>query len=553
MLATLRETVRKYAMLAPGDGVIVGLSGGADSVVLLAALLALGEEYKIYAVHVNHNLRGEAAHQDEGFARLLCESWGVPFFACQADTSGYAAENKLGIEEAGRKLRYEFLREKKQELGATKIAVGHNQDDVAETVLMNLFRGAGLKGLAGIPPINGDVIRPLINVSRNEIETYAAENGLAYVHDQSNFEVDYNRNYLRNEIMPLVRGRFGDGITGTIARNAQILRGDEEALTAFACDVFHELARVGNRNFTLPIDSLLSYPDAIVNRVLRLSLSSLRGMEDITATHVQSVIDIAKGRTGREVSLPGVTAGREYEHLIITSSGEDKKPDFCHDLIPGVPVEVHGKSVIMVMCSNLHVVGAGSSRPSSPQKHSHARTYQQSANDISSGREDPHKCQLSHRPSCRGRPCVCPHNNTVDTSVHNWAKCTPVASSGRHKVCPYKVQTTTVSLKFGTYGEDPAPTNPIPQYYTQAFNYDKVNQQLKLRTRRPGDKITLPGGTKKLQDYFTDTKTPKSMRDQIPLVADGENILWIMDKHNRTNTAYQPKEGQNTCWITIKH
>jgi len=485
MLDIVHETISKYDMLAPGDGVIVGLSGGADSVVLLAVLLDMGKELnlQVYAVHVNHNLRGAAARQDEGFARLFCESRGVPFFACQADAKGYAAKNKLGIEEAGRKLRYEFLRAKMQELGATKIAVGHNQDDMAETVLMNLFRGASLKGLGGIPPVNGEIIRPLIDVSRREIETYAAENRLDYVHDQSNFEVDYNRNYVRNEIMPLVRGRFGEAVVGTIARNARHMRADEDALTSTARQAFNEMAKVGSQSITLPIDHLLSHPTAIVSRVVRLSISHLRGMEDITSGHVESVIDIAQGSTGRRVSLPGITARREYGDLVIAGSQEDETADFCHELIPGIPVEICDSIVVLSIGCNLHAVGAGSSRPSLPQKHSHGHTCQQSAKDISSGREDP------------------------------------------------------------------APTTPT-QYYTQAFNYDKVNQQLQLRTRRPGDKITLPGGTKKLQDYFTDTKTPKSIRNQIPLIADGENILWIMDKHNRTNTAYQPKEGQKSFIIT---
>jgi len=174
MLSTVRETIRKYNMLTHGDGVVVGLSGGADSVTLLSVLVALRDklEITVYAVHINHNLRGESALHDQRLAQSLCNDLGVPFFAYHADVKGYAAKYKLGIEEAGRKLRYQYLHQVMTKLGAQKIAVGHNANDNTETVLLNLFRGTGLKGLCGIPPTNGVVIRPLLEVSRGHIDAY---------------------------------------------------------------------------------------------------------------------------------------------------------------------------------------------------------------------------------------------------------------------------------------------------------------------------------------------------------------------------------------------
>ncbi|MCL2526900.1 MAG: tRNA lysidine(34) synthetase TilS [Defluviitaleaceae bacterium] len=465
MLKTIAKTIHQHSMLSQGDGVIVGLSGGADSVTLLSALMALGDEMSlsVYAVHINHNLRGSAARQDEIFVRNLCQDADVPLIVYSADVQGYANKHKLGIEEAGRNIRYKYLHQSLKTFDAQKIAVGHNQDDNAETILLNLFRGTGLKGLCGIPPVNGSIIRPLIGVSRKEIEAYAAENTLEFITDETNASLDYSRNYVRNEIIPIICKQFGEQVPATIARNAALLTADEEALAATAYDAFvkgHSADRadqlpVGAATcrpqpcITLPINQLLSHPTAITRRIIREAISSLRGvqsLEDIQAAHIEAIIDIAKGQTGREASLPRFKACREYANLILRKIQENQNSGFCHNLTPNNPI------------------------------------------------------------------CI---------------------------------QHITITLNLLQ-----PPQNQGQTHCTHSFNYDKVKGLLELRTRRPGDKITLPSGTKKLQDYFTDTKTPRSQRDEIPLLASGSSILWIMDKHNRISTAYQPEDGQSICWVT---
>jgi len=235
MLKTVRHTIKRFNMLDPGDGVLVGLSGGADSVALLAALAALRKELgiSVFAAHVNHNLRGAAQH-DEEFARRICDGMGIPIAVFQADVAGYAAREKLSTEESGRKLRYQYMHQALEKFGAVKIATGHHADDNAETILLNLFRGAGLKGLCGIPPVNGNIIRPLLEVSRKDIESYAQENGLPFIIDETNAESDYSRNYVRNKIIPVVQGHFGENVTATMAKNALGMRVDEEFLSAAA-------------------------------------------------------------------------------------------------------------------------------------------------------------------------------------------------------------------------------------------------------------------------------------------------------------------------------
>ena len=453
MLKVVARTIRQYNMLSPGDGVVVGLSGGADSVTLLSVLLGLKNELqlKIYAAHINHNLRGRAARKDERLAQLLCERLGVPFFVFHADVWGFARENKMGTEEAGRKLRYQYLAQCMEECRAQKIAVGHSQEDNAETILLNLFRGAGLKGLCGILPVNGRIIRPLLEVSRKNIEAYVKENRLPFAKDKTNLSSNYSRNYIRNEITPKIRKYFGDKVSYVIANNALLLRADEEALITIAKDSYRDgklqPAAGDTVQITLCIKTLLSHPIAITRRIIREAINNLRGeagLTDITSAHIQAIIDIAQGRTGREASLPGCNARREYGSLVLSTPSNAPQPGYCHTLLPHHPVHI---------------------------------------------------------------PPL-----TITLTLH-------------------------------------PPENLPPAHYTHSFNYDKVNTSLELRTRRPGDKITLPGGTKKLQDYFTDRKTPRIQRDTVPLIADGSNILWILDKHSPVSAAYRPQEGQATCWI----
>jgi len=453
MHKTILNTIKQHNMLTPGDRVLVGLSGGADSVVLLAVLTSLCKEWEISvcAAHINHNLRS-AAMDDEKFAQRICEKMGIPFLAFNADVKGLAGKEKLSIEEAGRKLRYQYLNQGLLQLNATKIAMGHHADDNTETILLNLFRGAGLKGLCGIPPVNGQVIRPLLEVSRKDIEAYASENSLCFITDETNAENDYSRNYIRNKIIPAIQGHFGVNVSATIAKNALGMRADEDFLDTAAKKAFDALhpplSHPNPVSISLKINELLTHPPALTNRLIRHAITILRNeaLRDIQSAHIQSIIDIAQGRTGRAVSLPGFTAMREYENLILQKN-ELPKTDYSYPIFPNIPVST---------------------------------------------------------------PYV-----TVNLTLHE---------SPKNQSC-----------------------------CTHAFNYDKVHA-LELRTRRPGDKITLAGtGTKKLQDYFTDTKTPKSQRDQVPLLADGSNILWIMDRHNRINTAFKPISGKKTCWITVKY
>lgn len=260
--------IKTYDMLKPGDKVIAGLSGGADSVTLLHALKSLENTLgiELYACHINHNLRGSESDGDQLFAENLCKRLGVEIKVFSVDVKG-GIEKHQSTEEKARELRYGAFKEISEELGA-KVATAHNACDNSETVLLNILRGTGLKGLCGIPPKRDYLIRPLIFCTREEIEDYIKENGLEFVTDKTNFSTAYTRNKVRLEIMPKlleINPSFHTGIermTGSLIRDSRFL----ENMARDALDKAREREGV---YLTQP---LLELPKPIFDRVVSLML-----------------------------------------------------------------------------------------------------------------------------------------------------------------------------------------------------------------------------------------------------------------------------------------
>lgn len=204
LLEKVSEVMEKYSMASSDNTLICGLSGGADSVAMLISLKELG--FSVTAVHVNHGLRGEESDGDEEFCRKLCAELDVPLTVFAADVTGFAKENSLGTEEAARILRYGYFQQAANEAGNNaKICTAHTLSDSAETVLFNLCRGTGIKGLCGIPPVRGNIIRPLIGCTREDVEDYLAEKGRSFVTDSTNLTDDYSRNKIRHGVIPVLR------------------------------------------------------------------------------------------------------------------------------------------------------------------------------------------------------------------------------------------------------------------------------------------------------------------------------------------------------------
>ena len=319
MLKRFLSFADRYDMLPEGSGVLAAVSGGADSMCLLSLLTEAAKERGlcIFAAHFNHCLRGEEADRDERFVRDYCEKAGIPFIAGRGDVSSYAEKNGLGTEEAARALRYGFL---KNAAGADRrIATAHNADDNTETVLLNLTRGAGAHGLSGIPPVRGNIIRPLLCFTRAEIERYLAENGVPHVEDSTNAEDIYARNRIRHLVLPVLRA-LNPNVSAAVGRTTALLRADEEALSAQAQAFIDGLADKSR----IPAKALLEMPESIASRVIRLSCGGDNGL---SADHVERVLALCKAENpSARLSIPGLTVSREYGELVIgpRTDGEEK-------------------------------------------------------------------------------------------------------------------------------------------------------------------------------------------------------------------------------------
>lgn len=250
----VRAYIEKQQLLAGDAPVLVGFSGGADSVALLSLLVQL--DYTCIALHCNFHLRGDESIRDEEFAGETARNLGVPFHKIDFDTTAYAAEHSLSIEMAARELRYNWFEEMRQRLGAQAIAVAHHRDDSVETVLLNLIRGTGIRGLGGIRPKNGYVVRPLLTVSRSEILAWLEEQHLPYVTDSTNLSDAYTRNFIRLRVLPLLE-ELNPSVKASIARTADHLAETEAIYLYVVEEARRQLVEEGDR---IPIARLTDYP-----------------------------------------------------------------------------------------------------------------------------------------------------------------------------------------------------------------------------------------------------------------------------------------------------
>ena len=313
----------QFGLIPPGGGVLCALSGGADSMYLLCRLLEGRERYgwRVCAAHLNHGLR-ETAGRDEKFVRDWCKRQGVPLAAGRADVPAFVRREGLSVEEGARILRYRFLSETAEAEGLALTATGHHAGDNAETVLMNLIRGCGLKGLAGIPERRDNIVRPMLEVSRGEIEAYLKEHGVPHVEDETNDDVNYTRNKVRHQLLPLLE-ELNPQAAAHIAAAARRLREDEEELSRQAAPLAAEGLDIPD-GVALPVRVLREAPRPLALRACAVLLE--RAGLGAQAVHLERVLALALGDDpSAGADLPGGRAYRQYE-LLVLAPGADPEP-----------------------------------------------------------------------------------------------------------------------------------------------------------------------------------------------------------------------------------
>ena len=311
--------IEKQDLIRQGDKVLVALSGGPDSVALLSLLYELKDklEIKLGAAHVNHGLRGESADADEAYARKICAEYDIEFYSKNVDIHKISIEEGISCEMAGREVRYNFFSELVNKKGYNKVAIAHNANDQAETLLMRIMRGTGLEGLEGIKPKRDDIyIRPILCLSRPEIEKYCEEKELSPRIDESNLENIYSRNKVRLEMIPYIEKNFNTDIVNTLNRFANLIKVDNEYILKETNKKISEFLQIGSNNVTID-KKFFENDDAIVTRGIRIAISKLTGSSyNIEMKHIYDIMNLQKGSTNKKISLPkGISCENIYKNI----------------------------------------------------------------------------------------------------------------------------------------------------------------------------------------------------------------------------------------------
>ena len=304
------NTIKKYNLIENGDRVVVGVSGGPDSISLLHILNKFCKNkilnFEIIVCHVNHQIR-EEANDDEEYVREYCEKNNIKFYSKRIDVIKYANNNKMGLEEAGRNLRYDFFDEILEQEHANKIAIAHNKNDKAETIIMNIIRGSGISGLKGIEPIRDNkYIRPIIECERTEIEKYAKENNLNPRIDKTNFENDCTRNKIRNIVLPYIKKEFNSNIVETMNRLSNLATETDEYIQKKVIENYKEIKIEENsKNIVLDLKKFNKIDMLIRKRILIYTISKVLGnSQNVEMINIEDIIKMCNKNIGNKYLMP---------------------------------------------------------------------------------------------------------------------------------------------------------------------------------------------------------------------------------------------------------
>ena len=464
MYEKIKAYIRRYSMIEKEDVVIAGVSGGADSICLLLLLEKLKKEWNfgLAVVHVNHCLRGKDADADETFVRDFCEKMDIPILCVREDVKAYAEQYKLSEEEAGREVRRAAYRQAMDRYGGTKIALAHHMDDNAETMLLNLARGTGMKGMAGIRPVNGRYIRPLLAVRRREIEAYLREQHIGYQTDSTNLEDAYTRNRIRNHVIPYLESHVNRKTVEHMQEYAEQMEQATGYLNRQTDKLWKACVKETEAGYQIALQPFLEADEALHPYLIRRVIAAAAGREkDIESVHVRNVAELCGRQSGRRVMLPyGLEAVREYDTIRI----RERK------------------------------MAAG---------RKNGMAVAETGNDDSGERAEVLLCR--------------PGEGIFDRKMEE-------------------------GIRLRVFSCEKIPDAFEERLYTKWFDYDIIQSDVVLRGRRSGDylQIDAQGHTQKLKNYLINAKIPKGQRDRIPLVAAGQEILWIIGY--RQNQKYQITE-----------
>jgi len=339
MLEKVKRYIKKWHMIEEGDHIIVGVSGGADSVCLLFVLSEFRKTipFEVTVVHVNHGLRGEAAAADEAYVNELCDTLSIPIYTYYENVELIAKSRKQSTEEAGREVRRFHFEAVMELCGANKIALAHHQNDNVETMLFHLARGTGLRGLGGMKPVQGKYIRPLLCLTRAEIETYLHERDIFYCEDMTNFTDEYTRNRIRNNIIPLLEKEVNSAAVLHMGETMQQLQLVQDYMDEQMKKAYRICVRETEDGFLISRTEFLGIHEALKQMIIKkvlATVSETKFEKDIEQIHVYSVRELLEKQVGKQVNLPyQLQAKRVYDGIVIRKSQKDKSGGFQQDIV----------------------------------------------------------------------------------------------------------------------------------------------------------------------------------------------------------------------------
>lgn len=328
----VKKTIHKFNMFQPGDKVVVGVSGGADSICLLNILKSL-KEYKLDLIvaHLNHGLRGAESDRDEKFVEKTAGELGLFYVSERADVEGYKSENNLSTEDAARQLRYRFFQKLLKEKQAHKIATAHNLEDQAETVLIRFLRGSGSQGLSGIPPVNNNIVRPLIEITREEIKKFLISENISWVEDSSNSSTEFTRNRIRHELLPVLK-EYNPRIAEVLARSTDLFRSECELIDIHAESYFDSIFTQKHFGFLAMTEAYKEQHKALRYSMIRKCIEKLKG--DLKAVSLSQILSIDEQihskNASSEFSLPGSLMFSKGHGLFVISESSFKNLNFSY-------------------------------------------------------------------------------------------------------------------------------------------------------------------------------------------------------------------------------
>ena len=366
----VRRALRRHGLLQAGDRVAVALSGGPDSVALLRVMRDIAGDERFHlvgAAHLNHQLRGDESDRDEAFCRSLAAELSLPVDVERIDVAGLARQTGSSLEHAAHDARLAFFERAAARLDACRVAVGHTRDDQAETFLLRLLRGAGPRGLGGMHPRSGLVIRPLIETSRQDVRNFLRETGIEYREDASNADREIPRNRVRHELIPFLESRFATNVVEVLNREAAIARDDAQYLEEASAAAVRELVvRSPDRSVEIPVRQLLAQPPAIARRVIRAAQQLAAGGKFVGFDAADAVLTLAVSNLAGPLDLPGHRVNRVGQKIVLTPSagrlparGADEEGKFSYEL--DVPGEVRVPEAACAITARAQLVPPGQS------------------------------------------------------------------------------------------------------------------------------------------------------------------------------------------------